>query len=151
MGKGLDCTCSALARRRYLSRLSGPLLDRVDVQIEVLPVTRADRSGAPVPETSAVVAGRVAAARSAARRRLTGTPWTTNAEVPGSWLRAGSRATGIDDDLDRALDRSLLTLRGVDRVLRVAWTLADLAGQDRPTRDDVGQALLLRTRGQVGA
>ena len=50
-------------------------------------------------------------------------------------------------DLDRALDRGTLSLRGVDRVLRVAWTLADLEGRSAPGRSDVGRALLLRTRG----
>ncbi|MDT0167010.1 YifB family Mg chelatase-like AAA ATPase [Actinotalea sp. AC32] len=149
VGRGLDCTCTSLARRRYFSRLSGPLLDRVDVQVEVHPLSRADRLAQGVPESSAVVADRVAHARDRARRRLTGTPWTTNAEVPGSWLRA--RPGAPTHVLDRALDEGRLSLRGVDRVLRVAWTLADLAGRDVPGSDDVGQALLLRTRGQVAA
>lgn len=147
VGRGLDCTCSALARRRYFSRLSGPLLDRVDLQVEVLPVTRLDREPG-AAESSAQVADRVAAARAAAGARLARTPWRTNAEVPGSWLRAASGRPAVRD-LDRALDAGTLSLRGVDRVLRVAWTLADLAGRDVPTSTDVGQALLLRTRGQV--
>ncbi|MCL3860236.1 YifB family Mg chelatase-like AAA ATPase [Actinotalea sp. K2] len=151
VGKGLECTCSALARRRYFSRLSGPLLDRVDVQLEVLPVSRADRLDGGAPETSASVAARVARARAVAAERLVGTPWTTNAEVPGSWLRAHAAPGPGHRDLERALDSGLLSLRGVDRVLKVAWTLADLAGCDRPGREQVGQALLLRTRGQVGA
>ncbi|HWS58370.1 MAG TPA: YifB family Mg chelatase-like AAA ATPase [Actinotalea sp.] len=150
VGKGLDCTCTSLARRRYFARLSGPLLDRVDMQLEVLPVTRAERTAVVAPETTAVVAARVAAARAAATRRLRGTAWRTNAEVPGTWLRAHG-GPSVHRDLDRALDTGLLSLRGVDRVLRVAWTLADLAGLDLPGPDQVGQALLLRTRGQVGA
>ncbi|WP_024288828.1 YifB family Mg chelatase-like AAA ATPase [Cellulomonas sp. KRMCY2] len=151
VGKGLECSCTPMARRRYFSRLSGPLLDRVDVQLEVLPVSRVDRSLAATPESSAVVAARVAAARAVARRRLAGTPWVTNAEVPGSWLRANSGDAATDRDLERALDTGLLSLRGVDRVLRIAWTLADLAGRDRPGSAEIGQALLLRTRGQVGS
>ena len=151
VGKGLDCTCSALARRRYFSRLSGPLLDRVDVQLEVLPVTRADRSCAVAPESTSTVAARVADARSAARVRLAGTPWLTNSEVPGSWLRANSGGRAAHKDLERALDLGLLSLRGADRVLRLAWTLADLAGRPGPGAQEVRQALLLRTRGQVGA
>lgn len=148
VGKGLECTCTALNRRRYFSRLSGPLLDRVDVQLEVLPVTRVDRSSPDPAESSATVARRVADARAVARRRLAGTPWTTNAEVPGSWLRAHGGGPGAHPDLERALDSGALSLRGVDRVLRVAWTLADLAGHGAPRPSDVGQALLLRTRGQ---
>lgn len=149
VGKGLDCSCTSLARRRYFSRLSGPLLDRVDMQLEVLPVTRAERTASVSPESTAVVGARVAAARAAATERLRGTEWRTNAEVPGTWLRAHG-GPAVHRDLDRALDTGLLSLRGVDRVLRVAWTLADLAGLAVPGPEQVGQALLLRTRGQVG-
>ncbi|WP_188037854.1 YifB family Mg chelatase-like AAA ATPase, partial [Actinotalea sp. JY-7885] len=88
VGKGLSCECTALQRRRYFARLSGPLLDRVDLQLEVLPVTRADRHGAGDPEPTVAVAARVARARAAARTRLAGTPWRTNGEVTGAWLRA---------------------------------------------------------------
>ncbi|WP_250448474.1 YifB family Mg chelatase-like AAA ATPase, partial [Actinotalea sp. C106] len=133
VGKGLDCTCAPMARRRYFSRLSGPLLDRVDLQIEVLPVPRVDRA-APEAEGTGTVAARVAEARGRARARLRSTPWATNAEVSGSWLRAHADGIDAQADLDRALDRGTLSLRGADRVLRVAWTLADLAGRDRPGR-----------------
>jgi len=149
VGKGLECTCTPMARRRYFSRLSGPLLDRVDIQIEVLPVTRADRMRGLSAEPTRAIAARVAEARAVARRRLAGTPWSTNSEVPGAWLRAHTRAAA-DRDLDLALDSGALSLRGVDRVLRVAWTLADLAGRQEPGATEVGQALLLRTRGRVG-
>ncbi len=142
-GKALGCTCSPLARRRYFSRLSGPLLDRVDLQVDVLPTTRADRAGGP-GEATRTVAARVARARERAAARWAGTPWRTNAEVPGATLRA----LGVPGHagLERALDQGALTLRGADRVLRVAWTLADLAAADRPTGAEIGQALLLRTR-----
>ncbi|MCU1430923.1 MAG: Mg chelatase-like protein [Actinotalea sp.] len=151
VGKGLACTCSPLVRRRYFSRLSGPLLDRVDVQLEVLPVTRLDRASTEPAEGTAVVAARVAGARAVARDRLCATPWRTNAEVPGSWLRAQAGGRAAHRDLERALDTGVLSLRGADRVLRLAWTLADLAGTGAPQAHDIGQALLLRTRGQVGA
>jgi magnesium chelatase family protein len=148
IGKGLECTCSALARRRYFARLSGPLLDRVDLQVEVHPVTRLDVASDDRGEATATVARRVGVARAAARERLAGTPWSTNSEVPGTWLR---ERLGPDRsllvDVDRALDRGALTLRGADRVLRVAWTLADLEGRVAPAPEDVGRALLLRTRG----
>lgn len=147
-GRGTACTCSSLERRRYLGRLSGPLLDRVDIQLDVRPVTRLAAAG-PAGETTTAVAGRVAQARRRARERWAGAGWDTNAEVPGPWLRRhGSTVTA---DLQRALDRGTLTLRGVDRVLRLSWTLADLAGVERPGEDEVGQALLLRTRGQGAA
>ncbi|QAY62256.1 ATP-binding protein [Xylanimonas allomyrinae] len=144
-GKGLECTCTPMARRRYLGRLSGPLLDRVDLQVEVAPVGRAGMRGEP-GEPSAVVAARVAAARAAARARLAGTPWTVNAEVPGTWLRERLRGRwSVMRDVDRALDTGAISLRGADRVLRLASTIADLAGRDEPTAGDVGQALVLRT------
>jgi magnesium chelatase family protein len=150
VGKGRECICRSEQRRRYFSKLSGPLLDRVDLQVDVLPASRAALDPAVVTESSRIVAERVAAARSAQATRLAGTPWRTNATVPGVWLRERlGPDRGLVSDLDRALDRGLLSLRGVDRVLRVAWTLADLAGRPAPRRADIGQALLLRTRGQA--
>ncbi|MFF7242557.1 YifB family Mg chelatase-like AAA ATPase [Embleya sp. NPDC008237] len=146
-GRGLDCTCSVLMRHKYLSRLSGPLMDRIDVRVTVDAVSRAELfapegSG----ERSAVVAARVLAARERAARRLAGTGWAVNAEVPGRELR--TRWSVEPDALDRAardMERGLLTARGLDRVLRVAWTVADLRGHERPDRADVDAALELRT------
>jgi magnesium chelatase family protein len=149
-GRGQDCSCTPLARRRYLARLSGPLLDRVDLQVEVLAVSRAELSCGVPPEPSVVVGGRVLAARAAQRARLAGTPWSSNAEVSGSWLRGPLRlGSGTTVDLDRGLDRGLLTIRGYDRVLRAAWSIADLNGLSVPGRDEVGRALLLRQRNRV--
>ena len=153
VGKGLRCTCSAAERRRYLGRLSGPLLDRIDIQVDVEPVTRAMLALAGAPEPSARVAGRVAAARARQRDRLAATPWRTNAEVPGSWLRGpdGALPADVRASLERAMDRGSLSMRGLDRVLRLAWTLTDLAGRARPTTTDVGAAIGLRTRGLTDA
>jgi hypothetical protein len=90
-------TCSPLARRRYLARLSGPLLDRVDVKIELLPVGRAELlSDRRLTEPSSVVAARVRQARQRAARRLAGSPWRLNAEIPGSGLRRGEEPRGVD-------------------------------------------------------
>lgn len=149
VGKAIDCTCAPLARRRYFGRLSGPLLDRVDIQVDVPPVTRGALALAGHTETTADVARRVLTARRRQEARLASTPWRLNAEVPGGWLREQATAVGgpaITAVLDASLDRGELSLRGVDRVLRLAWTLADLADRDHPTRDDVGEALFLRTR-----
>ncbi len=152
VGKGTDCECAPIARRRYLGRLSGPLLDRVDLQVEVLPVSRAEMATETPRETTVEVAARVHAARSAQRERWAGSPWTSNGEVPGSLLRDRWRlAPRTTRELDQAMDRGLLTVRGYDRVLRVAWTVADLEGVTSPDRDHVGLALGLRQRGQVAA
>ncbi|GAB3459292.1 YifB family Mg chelatase-like AAA ATPase [Kineococcus endophyticus] len=145
VGKGLDCTCSPQARRRYAAKLSGPLLDRVDVQLQVQAVTRAEVAEAAAGESTAVVAARVAAARGVQGERLGRHGVRTNGELKGPLLRGPLRlGPAVTRDLDRALERGVLTLRGVDRVLRLAWTVADLRGSGTPDRDDVGRALALR-------
>ncbi|NAZ78387.1 ATP-binding protein, partial [Kineococcus sp. T13] len=145
VGRGLECTCSPQARRRYAAKLSGPLLDRVDVQVHVRAVTRADVAGTGAGESTALVADRVAAAREVAARRLAPHGLRTNGELRGPLLRGALRLPApVTADLERALERGALTLRGVDRVLRLAWTVADLRGAPAPGRDDVGRALALR-------
>ena len=140
---GSGCTCTPLARRRYLARLSGPLLDRVDVKVELLPVGRAELlSDRQLAEPSAVVAVRVREARARAARRLADTRWSLNAEIPGSVLRRSFRpAVGALAPLERAMDRGQISARGADRVIRMSWTLADLAGEARPRLAEVGAAL----------
>jgi len=137
------CTCSPTARRRYLARLSGPLLDRVDVKVELLPVSRAELlSDRRFAEPSPVVAARVAAARERTAARLKDTPWRLNAEIPGSELRQAFRPPpSALAPLERAMDRGQISARGVDRVIRVAWTLADIAGLDGPTASETSYAL----------
>ncbi|MGH8970654.1 MAG: YifB family Mg chelatase-like AAA ATPase [Actinomycetes bacterium] len=146
VGKGTACRCTAAARLRYLGRLSGPLLDRVDLRMEMLPPTRAAlRGDASGLEDTVTVAARVSAARDRSARRLLGTPWRVNAEVPGYVLRREWRLAGdAAGPAERELERGVLTARGFDRVLRVAWTLSDLAGRDRPDAGDVGVALQYR-------
>lgn len=141
------CECPPSAIRRYQARLSGPLLDRVDLRVEVDPVSRAELAHrGPGGESTAVVATRVHAARERAAARLAGTPWRTNSEVPGRELRTRWHAArGAMDEAERNLERGVLTARGLDRVLRVAWTVADLVGHDRPDATDVALALQLRT------
>ncbi len=137
------CSCSPAARRRYLARLSGPLLDRVDAKIEFLPVRRAELlSDRTFTEPSAVVAERVRAARLRAATRLAGTPWRLNAQIPGSELRRRfAPAAGALGPLERAMDLGTISARGADRVIRLSWTLADLAGLARPGTAEVGSAL----------
>jgi magnesium chelatase family protein len=137
------CRCSPTTRRRYLGRISGPLLDRVDVKIELEPVGRwellCDRAFA---ESSRTVAVRVAKARDRAAHRLRGTPWRLNAEVPGSELRrTWPPAPGSLAVVEHSLERGQISARGVVKVVRVAWTIADLAGRLRPTKDDCDAAL----------
>jgi magnesium chelatase family protein len=137
------CICSPAVKRRYLGRLSGPLLDRVDVKVQFLPVGRTELlSDGRSAEPSSVVATRVAAARDRAARRLAGTAWRVNAEIPGSELRRRfAPAPGALQPLERAIELGEISARGVDRVLRVSWTLADLAGKPRPGPDETCYAL----------
>jgi magnesium chelatase family protein len=143
-----ECSCPPNARRRYLARLSGPLLDRIDIQLTVTRVTAAElrlaANGGRL--SSAVARERVLQARARAAERLADTPWTLNSEVQGTWLRGhGTRlGTPVTAMLDRALERGGITMRGYDRILRVAWSIADLTGVERPGPDEVGQALYLR-------
>jgi magnesium chelatase family protein len=153
---GLDaaeCTCPPNARRRYQARLSGPLRDRIDVRLWVPRISAVPSStcggaaGGASAMTSAAAKRRVVDARAAAAERLSGTPWRVNADMSGPWLRGvgglhpGGRATAA---LDRALERGTITMRGYDRVLKVAWTVADLAGASVPTAEHVGTALFFR-------
>lgn len=145
VGRGLDCRCTPMAKVRYLARLSGPLLDRVDLRLEMLPASRAALRDDAATESTAVVAARVLAARERMGRRLEGTPWRANAEVPGHVLRREWRLPWeVVAPAESQLDRGVLTARGVDRVLRVAWTLADLAGRGLPDAGDVALALEYR-------
>lgn len=151
-GKGLECRCSSRELRSYAARLSGPLMDRVDLQVHVPPVRRAafsEESGEP----SAVVAQRVLQARGVQGERWSAGGWGVNGLVPGHVLRrAPYRLPPVTTAvIDHALDVGRLTLRGYDRVLRVAWSSADLGGRGVPSRDDVAFGLSLRRGEQVAA
>jgi len=143
-----ECTCTPFSRRRYLARISGPLLDRIDLQLRVHRITAAQLRVS--TETSrldtARARARVLSARALAAARLAGTPWSLNSHVPGSWLRAPAQRLPhtVTASIDRALERGGITMRGYDRILRVSWSIADLDGADRPTTDHVGRALYFR-------
>jgi magnesium chelatase family protein len=135
-----SCDCSPVVRHRYLARLSGPLLDRIDVKVRVErpPADRHHQLG----ESSTVLAKRVSAARARATARLDGTPWRLNAEIPGSVLRRDfALPPSTMRDIDHAMELGQVSARGADKIVRVAWTIADLAGRPRPGIDDIRQAL----------
>lgn len=141
-GRGERCACTPLARRRYFSRLSGPLLDRVDLQVDVMPVKRgAAESG----ESTADVAARVNDARARAHARFEGLPWSVTSHAPPSWMREFTPRAAAAVAF-AALDAGKLSARGADRALRVAWTLADLDAESAPSPDHVARAMVLRSR-----
>ena len=141
--KGDRCTCTPQARRGYLGKLSGPVLDRIDLHVTVDAVTKADvmaENG--VGESSAAIAVRVLHARQRAAERYRGTPWTRNGQVPLSELRRGwPLPATVLAPLGAALDEGRLTARGFGRVLRVAWTLADLTDVGQPDQALIEMAL----------
>ena len=151
-GKGLNCRCRPTERRAYANRLSGPLLDRVDIQVQVPKVSLADLSE-DAPDSSATILQRVVLARAAQSQRWQANRWLLNSQVPGPVLRRSpwrlpSSTTRV---LDRALELGQVTLRGYDRVLRLAWTSADMNGRTVPSPQDIGLALMYRTQGAVAA
>ena len=142
-----DCICAPMAKRRYLGKLSGPLLDRVDLRVE-MHTARAGAFAVEEGESTAVVRERVACARAVAEERWRPHGIRTNADVSGALLRRKFRPEAAAmERLRTALDRGLLSIRGVDRTLRVAWTLADLAGRTSPGVEQVSTALSFRQGG----
>lgn len=148
----LECQCTPMAQRRYLSRLSGPLLDRVDLQLRVeqagVAAIKLQADGAVGSVSTAEAAVRVRTARERATRRFIDTPFARNAEVPAAALRHTDfrPAPGAADILDRALARGQISMRGYARVQRVSWTIADLDGRDRPDASHIAEALYYRVR-----
>jgi magnesium chelatase family protein len=149
---GGHCQCSPMVVRRYAEKISGPIRDRIDINQAFLPLRKAHLKAAlQWSESSAAVAERVREARDRQHRRLAGSGWQTNGEVSGTYLR---RHLPLPDGLqaiDEAVDRGRLSARGVDKVLRLAWTIADLAGRDVPGQDELGIALAMRRGEQPGA
>lgn len=146
--RGKECTCSHLQRTRYAARLSGPLLDRFDIRLRVHPATKTERlksTGDSHRLSSAQWRQLVVEARRRTEQRLASTPWHLNSQVSGAFLR---RLNALNPEAVRVLDASLmkgtLSMRGYDRCLRVAWSIADLEGADKLTASMVGQALYLR-------
>lgn len=133
-----ECGKAPRCGEDYLGRISGPLLDRIDMTVQVQPIAPAELSRAPAGEPSAIVAARVAAAR--ARQRARG---GLNAEADASVIALNADARAM---AERAAEQLRLSARGFTRVLRVARTIADLAGVDVVRRVDVAEALAFRHR-----
>ena len=149
--RGADCRCAPMAVRRYAERISGPILDRIDIHHHLAPMSRAYLKAAQVStEATNAVAARVAEARTRQRRRLSEHGWRTNGEVPGPALRRLLPLPHGVELLDEAVSRGRLSARGVDKVIRISWTIADLDGADRPSRDHLHTALAMRRGEQLG-
>lgn len=136
-----SCKCSSIARARYFSRLSGPLLDRIDITTQVLNITKRDYHNNDV-ETSADILKRVIDARKLSSERLKNTPWQLNSQVPGSYYR---KLLGYNNkltsQLSNAVDKGIISMRGADRAIRVAWSICDLRGGISPDMSDLAKGL----------
>ena len=140
------CTCRPGQVQRYMSRISGPLLDRIDLQVEVVPVSVRELATAPAGESSAAIRARVVAARRRQEHRFADCPGVhCNAQMAAKHIRDFVQ---LDADahaaLETALDRLGLSARAYERVLKVALTLADLDGVDRITRAHIAEAISYR-------
>jgi magnesium chelatase family protein len=136
-------TCSPLAARRYRGRFISELGSNIAIWLDV-PQTRpiAAGPGEPARHADAISAAHVAAARDRARRRLSGTPWRINADIPGAELRRSYQpAAEAIAPVSRAVDLGEISAQAAHHIVRVAWTLSDLAGTDQPGLHECGQAL----------
>ena len=133
------CACTSMALRKYTVQVSGPLRDRIDVNV-LIPGVRSMTAG----ESSEIVRERVSAARDIASKRFTNYPWTTNSEISAALLRTKFCPESVGNDLLNTYVGKSGGMRGSHRALRVAWSLADLADHKRPTKEDVALAIHLR-------
>jgi magnesium chelatase family protein len=143
--QALACSRAPRCAADYQTRISGPLLDRIDLHVDVDPVAATDMALPPPLEGSAQVAQRVAAARAVQTARLAGTGRRSNAELEGDLLESHARPDAAGQDLLlRAASAMKLSARGYTRILRVARTIADMAGAEAVGRVHVAEALSYR-------
>jgi len=142
-GGGIDCSCSTLQARRYRTRLASELGSHFAIFLDIAPPAPARTGAGPAhQDADTLSAARVVAARDRARHRLRDTPWQANGDVPATELRRSWPPTAeAFAPVSRAVALGEISARAAHQVIRVAWTLADLAGTARPGPDECGQAL----------
>lgn len=143
-----ECRCTPLQIQRYVGRVSGPLLDRIDIHVDVPAVRFKELSdcGAPEGETSAEVRARVVAARARQRERFRGSRVFSNAQMPPRLIRRHCRLDAEGERLlEQAMTRQGLSARAYDRILKVSRTAADLAGSDEICPEHVAEAVGFRS------
>ena len=141
-----QCTCTLRDRMNYVSKISGPLLDRIDIYVAVDSVEYDDFRSRRPAETSKQVRERVEAARELQRKRFDGSGVYTNAQMSNADIK---KYCAIDTESERLLENVFrserLSPRAATRILKVSRTIADLAGRDKITQDDVAEAIQYKT------
>jgi magnesium chelatase family protein len=149
-----ECTCPPGAVLKYLNRISGPLLDRIDLHVEVVPVPYAQLTVNQAGESSQQIRQRVMAAREMQRRRYEGqtnAPAYCNAQIGGQLLRHYCRLDGAGEQLLRgAMERLKLSVRAHDHILKVSRTIADLAGSEGIRPEHLAEAIHFRNLDREG-
>ena len=141
-----ECSCQPFAINRYFSRISGPLLDRIDMHIEVVPVSLSEINGDQIEESSAEIRKRVMAARTIQSRRFAGTSVHSNAMMNSAMLRTFCPLSSeVRSLLESAMLRLNLSARAYDRIIKVARTIADLAGCENIEASHIAEAINYRT------
>jgi magnesium chelatase family protein len=149
-GRGRNCTCTAQQVRRYLGKLSGPMMDRIDLRVQVEPVGRIDMAKNELGESSQVIRARVIRARQIAGERFAGMGWSLNSQIPARALRSIFQPEkAAMNFLHDELDRETITARGLHKIIRTAWSFADLHENKVPTMDDVLAAHTMRGKIQA--
>jgi magnesium chelatase family protein len=148
----VECRCDDAMVAKYVSKLSGPLLDRIDLQIEIARVPFDDMVRYEGAERSAKIRGRVVAARGRQCKRFAGATPLSNADIPANAMR---RYCALDDAalrlLAHASAKRQFSARALDRIARVARTIADLAGDDAIAAHHVAEAIQYRSLERLGA
>lgn len=141
-----ECTCSAAAVHRYMGRISGPLMDRIDIHVEVVPVSIAEISSTRAGESSAEIRRRVVAAREVQSARFAGTGVHTNAMMNSRMLREFAPLSRESASLlEQAMQRLRLSARAYDRIIKVARTIADLEAEADISPAHISEAITYRT------
>ena len=141
-----ECSCSPAAVHRYMGRISGPLMDRIDLHVEVTPVSRDEISSATPAESSAAIRERVVKARQVQAERFSGTGIHTNTMMSSSMIQRFCPLTADARRLlDMAMERLQLSARAYDRIIKVARTIADLEGEPDITPAHISEAISYRS------
>ncbi len=141
-----ECSCSTAAVHRYIGRISGPLMDRIDLHVEVTPVEREEMASTTLAESSASIRERVMRARRVQSERFVGTGIHTNTMMSSAMLRKFCPLTAESRMLlDRAMERLQLSARAYDRIIKVARTIADLEGAADIAPTHISEAITYRS------